>query len=227
MKTVGILGGMGPEATARFFYRLVRLTPAERDQDHLPVLIYNLPQIPDRTEAVLGTGESPLPALSKAASVLTAGGADFISIPCNTAHFFYDALQASTSVPILHLIHCVRDRLAQAHPQVRKVGLLATKGTIAARLYPDAFADARVEVIVPPEWAVNDLHAAIHRIKQGTPDARFVQTLLDDLVEQGCEAVILGCTELSLIASELNRAVPILDSIEILAQETVQRALTE
>ncbi len=225
MKTLGILGGMGPEATMRFLQRVVALTPARTDQEHIPFLVYNLPQIPDRTKALLENGASPLPAMKHAARVLEQAGADFICMPCNTAHVWYEELAAAVKVPFLNLIRAVRDRIVADLPGAGKVGLLATKGTLALRLYQDCLSEVGKEVVPPPEWTWNDLNTAIHRIKGASPAASAIQSVLDEVLAQGCEAVILGCTELSLVAEALESPLPLFDSVEILAQEAVRHAL--
>jgi aspartate racemase len=223
-KTIGVLGGMGPEATGWFFQRLVELTPAQSDQQHIPIIIYNQPQIPDRTRAILAQGESPVTALKKGIAVLQNAGVEFICIPCNTAHHYFPELLKVANVPIINLIDCVVEYGMKTMPRLQKVGLLATIGTIKASLYQNAFARHNVDVILPEDWELNDLQSILNRLKSKNRESFAVQKMAEGLVDRGAEAVILGCTELSLIAAELNLPVAIFDSTEILAQKAVRCA---
>ena len=134
-KVVGILGGMGPEATVDFFAKVIALTPANRDQDHLRIIIYNNPKIPDRIEAILKEDKSLLPMLVETAKTLERAGVDFIVIPCNTVHYFYEDLTREISIPILHVIREVAYAVKASLPRCERLGLLATTGTIAGSLY--------------------------------------------------------------------------------------------
>src|SRR5574342_729624 len=122
-KIIGVLGGMGPAATADFYQKIIQATPAKADQDHLKVLMYSNPQIPDRTAAIRGDGPDPLPALVESAEVLVRGGADILTIPCVTAHHFYEALQRAVRVPILHLIGETVMAVLHEYPGLRRLGL--------------------------------------------------------------------------------------------------------
>ncbi|MFQ5825124.1 MAG: aspartate/glutamate racemase family protein [bacterium] len=220
-KIVGVLGGMGPESTAHFFQRIIELTPAKFDQDHIPIIIYNNPNIPDRTEAILNQGESPLPALIKGISVLQQAGVEFICIPCNTAHYYYEDLQKYSAVPVINLIEEVVLATLEESSNLERVGLLATPGTIKSRLYQNAFQPQGIAVIAPEDWILNDLGRAIHRLKGKSKEYGFIQKSAEVLIKNEIQALILGCTELSLIRSNLSISVPILDSIEILAKKIV------
>jgi aspartate racemase len=231
-RTIGVLGGMGPWATLDFFGRLLRLTPAARDQDHLRILIDNNPAVPDRSAFLLGRGEDPTPWLVAGARGLAAAGADFLTIPCNTAHAFYPAIAGSVPIPVLHMMEEAAAAAARAHPQARRVGLLATAGTVRAGLYARAFARYGVEVVVPDAAAQAVTDALIAAIKAGPrPEHRGqAAALVQALAAQGAEAVVLGCTELPLVlaADVLARApVPVLDATEALARRAVALALGE
>src|SRR3990170_3583948 len=119
-KSIGVLGGMGPAATADFYQKIIRATPAKADQDHLKVLIFSNPQVPDRTAAIRGERPDPLPILAASAEVLIQGGVDLIAIPCVTAHYYYDALQQAVSVPILHLIGETATAVLSEYPGLRR-----------------------------------------------------------------------------------------------------------
>lgn len=134
-KVIGILGGMGPEATIDLFYKIIKLTPAEKDQDHLRIIIDNNPKIPDRIAAILGKGEDPLPVLQETARNLEKAGADFIIIPCNTAHYFLSSIQESIKIPILNMIEETAKETQKRIPQIQKVGLLASIGVYETKIY--------------------------------------------------------------------------------------------
>ncbi len=222
-RTIGILGGMGPEATARLFERLVALTPARQDQDHVPVQIFNLPQIPDRTAAIQGHGESPVPLASKGLQILAASGADFIAIPCNSIHHFFTELQAAVAVPILHLIEEVHRAATLRWPQSRYWGLLATDGMIQSGVYQRLFAPTG-EILVPNLERQKEVMAAIYAIKAGKKSFRAALAAGRDLVEQRAGGIILGCTEFSLVKNYLAADLPVIDSVEVLAQACVDIA---
>jgi len=226
-KTIGVLGGMGPDATSLFFQRVVALTPAQSDQEHIPVIIYNNPQIPDRTQAILARGESPVPALKDSIALLQRASVDFICIPCNTAHVYYDEMQRSVDVPIVNLIESVVDDILKKFPDISKVGLLSTVGTIKSGLYHNALRKHNIELVTPNEVQHDSLQSAIQELKKQSKDTSTIQPLVNDLIQTGAQGLILGCTELSLIAKELILTVPVFDSIEILAEKAVQLAFRE
>ncbi len=224
-KTIGVLGGMGPEATVFFFQKLVQLTPAKFDQDHIPIIIYNNPQVPDRTKAILNHDKSPIPILQTGLSILKNAGADFACIPCNTAHYFIDDMQKQVELPIISIIDSVVEYALDNVPDLEKIGLLATIGTTKSCLYQNAFGIHKVDVIVPDDSELADLQNIIQSLKNKSKDSSPVQCMAEVLIRKGIQALILGCTELSLISSELDLIIPILDSTEILAGKAVQEAL--
>ena len=148
---IGILGGMGPEATLDLYRHIIDLTPADKDQDHIRVLIYSNPKIPDRTEAICYGGENPLPDLIESAEVLQKAGAGIIAIPCNTAHYFLAQIRKEVSIPVLDIIGETRLELQRAYPDIRKVGLIAALGTVVSGVYHRALAPEGIEVLVPGE----------------------------------------------------------------------------
>jgi aspartate racemase len=140
-KTVGIIGGMGPEATVDLMQRIIQATPANDDQDHLRMLVDNNPKVPSRIKALIeGTGEDPAPVLVQMARDLERWGAGFLAMPCNTAHHFHPAVQAAVGVPVLNMIELTAGRIQQETPNVRKVGLLASTAVIRTDLYGKSFA---------------------------------------------------------------------------------------
>lgn len=171
-RTIGILGGMGPLATAEFYRRIVLRTPARYDQEHLHVVIDADPAVPDRTTALLGQGPDPTPHLVAAARRLEAAGVDFLVVPCNTAHAFLPNVQAAIAVPILDMIDEVAAEVARRCPPETPVGLLATAGTIASRLYERGLSRDQLHPVVPDNDRQQLLTAAIGRVKRGLLDER-------------------------------------------------------
>ncbi len=148
-KIIGILGGMGPEATIDFFTKVVKGTKVAKDQDHLRILVDNNPKIPNRTLAIQGRGPSPLPLLVKSAKVLEKAGAHFIVIPCVTAHHFYEPLQKRVKLPVLHIVEETMKYIQSHFEGMEKIGLLATTGTLQSGLFQKAFAESGIELILP------------------------------------------------------------------------------
>jgi aspartate racemase len=204
-KTIGILGGMGPEATAHFFSLIIKHTAAAKDQDHLPVLIYNLPQIPERTPAILGQGPSPVPLLRKGARTLARAGADFIVIPCISAHAFLPEIRRASPVPILSLVDESLAGAKKQKPRLRRVGLLASTGTVRSGLFTKTFAKAGIEIITTTEKEQSRVMEAVFGkggVKAGFTEGQPRKLVLDvarRLIKRGAEAVIAGCTEIPLV----------------------------
>ena len=224
-RTVGVLGGMGPEATVELYRRILSLTPAERDQDHLHVLIDSNPKIPDRTAAIIGQGESPLTALIEAVHNLERAGADFIAIPCNTAHYWLSELREVASVPIIDMIGETAECVASNRPALHQIGLLATTGTLRSGLYQRAFAESGIDLLVPDEEQNEGIMQAIHAIKAGDHSAKSaVVKVAQELIARGAEGIIPGCTELSLVVPEGSLSVPVFDPLSILGKRSIALA---
>jgi aspartate racemase len=227
-KIIGILGGMGPEATADLYLRIIKATPAKRDQDHPRIIIYSNSKVPDRTAAILGTGPSPMPELIRAGKRLEEAGADFIIIPCNTAHYFLDQLQKELRVPILHMIRLSAARAKESYPKVRKAGILATDGTVRSGLYKSAYGETGIEILEPtPEMQVAVMKAIYQFIKAGNliDGGLLLRSVANELIAAGAELIICGCTEVSLVLKEGDLPVPTLDPLQILAEAAVAEAL--
>ena len=225
---VGILGGMGPEATADFYLKLVRATPATRDQEHLRVLIWSDPTIPDRTEALLTHGADPTPALIAGARLLKEAGAGMLAVPCNTAHAFLKTVQAEVDIPIIHMIEETAKYVQQLSPTVQKIGLLSTTGTQKAGLY-QSWLDRKGVTVISPDMAGQDLVMdSIRAIKAGKTASAvrplFTKAALD-LIDAGAQAIIGGCTEVPVGLSGNDIPVPFIDPAEILAAAVVRRVL--
>lgn len=222
-KTLGILGGLGPAASVYFYHIITAHTKAQKDQDHLNIVLISGADIPDRSEFILGKSDrSPLPLMKEDVLKLASIGAQIIAIPCNTAHYFFDELSAVSPVPVLNI---VRETVSLAKKSgAKKLGILATTGTIAARAYQEACHDADIAFEIPDERAQAALMDIIYGdIKKAeTPDMPRFLAIADDLMARGCDAIVLGCTELSLIAESEDLATyPFIDSLLVLAARSI------
>ncbi|WP_238431454.1 aspartate/glutamate racemase family protein [Streptomyces cavernae] len=227
---IGILGGMGPAATADFYAKLVSTTPGSSDQDHLRTVIWSDPTIPDRTEALLGDGPDPTPWLLDGSRVLREAGATVIAIPCNTAHAFVPRIADRIGLPIVHMIGEVARHLATLSPRIHTAGLLATSGTVRAGLYHAWLDRSGIRLVLPDARSQDhEVTAGIRAVKAGTHDDTTTALLAraaHRLTEQGVQVVIAGCTEIPLGLPSDAVDVPVIDPALILAQALVGRAGT-
>lgn len=223
---LGVLGGMGPLAGAHFLKRLIEMTPAGCDQEHISVLLRSDPRIPDRTAAMLHGGKSPLPDMMQGIALLVDAGADCIAIPCNTAHLWYPQLAANSHVPILHIVDAVLDDLASQGVVEGPIGLLATPATLALDLYQPALRARGYDVLVPQAQDFEDCVRAIELVKASrtqealAPASRAVASL----AAQRARAVVLACTELPLALPDTCRNafdIVITDSVDALARRVL------
>lgn len=193
---LGVIGGMGPLATADFFGKLIAATPAGRDEDHIPTLIHSVPQLPSRPAAILRGGPSPLPALLQARDRLIAAGATMLAMPCNTAHHWHAEL-AATDLPFPHIADAVA---AELPPGAMRVGIIATAATLATRIYQGRL-DAGIEWIAPDDALFERaVQPGIDAVKRNTVSegGRLLEPVVSDLLARGAECVVLACTELPL-----------------------------
>lgn len=221
--TVGVLGGMGPAATARFFETLVDRTPAETDQEHLHVIVNSKPQIPPRTAFLVGSGEDPRPLLLDALNTLEQSGADVITVPCNTAHAFIDDLRESTAIDVLDMIRLAADRAA-ATVGDGSVGLLSTRGTRQSGLYHDRFAETSASLVTSDDDTQEDVSTAIEAIKAG--ERNQPRELLVDAVAsfEDVDAIVAGCTEIPLALSQEDIEPEFVDPMVVLADRAIEYA---
>jgi aspartate racemase len=222
---IGVLGGMGPVATTHYMARVQALTPATRDQDHLHLIVDCNPHVPGFVAETRDSGPAPETVLADMARRLEAMGAELLVMPCNTAHAYVGAITAATSLPLLNLIEAVAD--AAFADGARTVGVLAADPCLAAGLYQEAFARRGVEVVLPKAAEQASLMNLIHAIKAGSLGAstrRGMAELAEDLIARGADLIVAGCTEVPLVLSPNDIAVPLADSIEILAARTVATA---
>ena len=218
---------MGPDATVDFMTHVIAMTPAERDQDHVRMLVDNNPQVPDRQEAMRGDPGPVRDALAAMARGLEAGGAHFLVMPCNTAHAFIDDAVAAVSIPFVSIIDVTIASIVETLPQARRIGLLATDACLASSVYQRAIAPAKLELLLPDVAAQADCMALIFRVKGGDTGAEVragMAKLADELIAEGADAVIAGCTEIPLVLSDDALAVPLISSTEMLALRTVEYA---
>jgi aspartate racemase len=218
---------MGPEATVDFMAKVIALTPGEKDQDHIRMLVDHDPTVPNRQDAILGSGEDPGPAMAAMARRLEAAGADFLVIPCNTAYVFEQAIIDAVNIPLVSIIE---ETINAVSGDCSAVGLLATDGCLKAGVYQRALEARELEAVEPNPNEMDELMRAIYAIKAGKHDAstgKTMQALAKALVERGAGAVIAGCTEIPLVLEQSMLDVPLLSSTDILAQKTVQLSLTE
>jgi len=226
-KFLGVLGGVGPLATVYFTQLLVNMTDAQEDQGHISCLIFNHAAIPDRTDYIIDPSKpNPLPVMMEDAKLLEKFGADMIVIPCNTAHYFYEQIQGSVSIPIVNIIEETVHFAAQQVPGLTKLGILATKGTLQAGSYQKACAKFGIDCAIPcpaDEGALMDI--IYHQVKAGrNVDFDAFLRIADAMRGSGCEALVLGCTELSIIRSDFSlRRADIIDSMEVLARVSIER----
>jgi len=223
-KSIGILGGMGPLATADLFRKIVSLTKASCDREHIRVYIDSNCAIPDRTAAILSGGEDPVPEMTKALRNLEACGADCLLLPCNTAHYFLPRLQALTEIPFLSMPQATAKACAAAFPG-KTAAILATKGTLATKLYQKALAAEDVAFLVPDEMQQDALMSVIYDgVKAGAPPAAYraqFEQVLSQLSAQGADFFILGCTELPLAFDLLSLTAPSVDPTTELAKDAI------
>jgi aspartate racemase len=228
--TIGVIGGLGPEAAVDFFAKLVKATPAATDQEHLRILIDNNPKVTNRNDAIAGKGPSPAPQLAEAARGLARGGADFVVMACNTAHAFEREIRAACPVPFVSMIDEAADEVARRFPAARAIGVIAAAGCIDAGLYHRAL-NARGLTCLAPEGALRErFMELVYRIKAGDIGpavANGMRAIGEALIGQGGEAVLAGCTEVPLVldADALSR--PLLDATDILARRAVLYARRE
>jgi aspartate racemase len=224
-KTLGIIGGMGPAATCDLMEKIIALTTASCDQEHLHILTDVNTNIPDRTAAILHGGADPLPELIRSGQRLETAGAEFLIMPCNTAHYFYDGLAAQVGVPILHMPRLTAAVLQRAG--VKKAAVLATDGTIQSGIYGKALEELGIEPLYPTSPHQAEIMRLIY---DGVKARRIsltdipVRDIMDELQQRGAEKFLLACTELPIAFAELGISENCLDPTRVLAWESVRYA---
>ena len=195
---LGVLGGMGPLATVDFMGKLVAETPAEADVDHVPIVVYSVPQIPSRPRAILGGGPSPFPAMLAGMRVLRQAGAQLVAMPCNTAHYWYDDLMREGRLPIVHIADATCEEIAALGCK-GKIGILGTDATIETRLFQERLEARGLQCIIPSAIELSELILpAIEAVKGHDLERghQLARRACEALRSAGAEAIVLGCTEL-------------------------------
>jgi aspartate racemase len=229
-KSIGILGGMGPEATAYFFNLIIKHTLAGKDQDHIPVIIYNNPKIPPRTDALLQKGPSPVPLLRQGLKVLARAGADFVVIPCITAHAFLSQIAAKEKIHLLNILEETLTFTRKNVPGLRRAGLIASSGTVKSGIFDLTFSKAGITIIKPEAKEQEKIMEAIFGkkgIKAGFTSGRPKKLIIEAaqwLIQSGAQAVIAGCTEVPLVLREGDLPVPLIEPLRIAAEASIIRA---
>ena len=221
---LGVLGGMGPQATNTFYQRIIDRTQAESDQEHLRVLIWSDAKIPDRTAGILGGREEEVfQHLLAGAKLLETAGCPHLAIPCNTSHYFADRLQDQLHIPIIHMIRETVKTIQAAGKKT--VGILATDGTVRTGIYQKELEAAGLAAVTLPEDLQKTVMSIIYdEIKRGETGSREKFAEIDAFLRSaGCDCAILGCTELSVYRSLHSLPPYYIDAMEVLAEQAILR----
>jgi len=223
---LGILGGMGPAATCDIFNKIIQYTPASTDQEHIHVIIDSNSQIPDRTAFICHDGEDPRIEMIRSAIKLEMMGADYIIIPCNTAHYFYDDIVKYTKATVLHMIRETAIFLKKTKPEVRNYLLLATAGTYKADIYSKVFREFDLNIIKPDDADIEVVMNWIYNVKSGNFNVTLQEfkNLVQKYMPDEEIPIILGCTELPLLADKLGLRNECIDPVEILVKRCIEIA---
>ena len=227
MEKLGVIGGMGAEATSYYYDQVVRHTAATCDQEHIDMVVLSKSTMPDRTLAIK-TGEHAelLATMKECAQALESLGCAHIAIPCNTSHYFYDQIQSFTKVPIIHMPRESDPNLSMPAEPVRKIGIMGTDGTVGADVYGRECETAGVEVVYPSEKRQADVMSLIYDdVKAGRePDMDKFDRVMWEFARSGCDRVILACTELSVLQKYREMPEITLDAMDVLVRESIIRS---
>lgn len=228
MKRLGILGGMGPAASAEFVTRLIQQTPASCDQEHIPFILWNDPTVPDRSTSLRNGDDKPLPYLLNGVHGLLTAGCDTIVIPCNTAHFWFAELsKKARKTTIIHIVDSVADALREVNVTNSTIGVMGTQATIELGLYQYRLNKLGWDCIVPSIEEMDSLvQPAINLIKANKmADAnQMLMQVVSSLIDKGAKAVVLGCTEIPLVIRDTYyRETPLINSIDSLVKAVINK----
>lgn len=223
MSTIGILGGMGPLATVDVFNKIIVLTEANNDNEHIEIIVENNTKIPDRSNYIINQGKDPTRYLVKSAIRLEMMGADVIIMPCHTAHYFYDEIVKYIDVPLINMVEETAKETERVYPG-KKIGLLATEGTYISGIYDKVFDAYNVELIKPESKKMKFVMNLIYDMKSGKKDMDITSfcTVLNEMKEKGVEAFILGCTELPIAFKEFEIMERTIDPTRVLACSSIK-----
>lgn len=222
-KIVGVLGGMGPDATVDFMSKVIAMTPAARDQDHIRMLVDNNPGVPDRQVALTAGGENPGPVLAAMARGLERSGADFLVMPCNTAHAWADEIRSAVDIPLLSII----DETVAACADYATIGLLSTAGCLESRVYQDGIKAAGKGLILPTADELTEIMELVFRVKAGDqgPDVfARMSACANAMVARGADVIVAACTEIPLVLEPASIDAPVVMSTDALAAAAIARA---
>jgi len=222
-RVLGILGGMGPLATVKMIEKIVMHTDAKCDQDHLHIVVDINTSIPDRTSYLIGSGEDPRRELIHSAKLLCTMGADYLIMPCNTAHYFYNDIVKEINIPFLHMIEETAKNIKNSNPEIAKAGLLATEGTCKTGVYDDVFRGYGIQLIKPSVQKQKAVSDVIYGIKEN--QKIYIESFMsavEELKAMGCDAFVLGCTELSVLYTQYKPKGNFVDPMEIIALSAIR-----
>lgn len=222
MNKLGIIGGLGPEATVYFLQLLIDFSEAKSDQEHLEYILYNCPKIPDRTSYILHKTENPVPELIKICKQLEASSVNIIAIPCITAHYFFEEMQKQTNA---HLIDAVNETVLHLKKSNRKkIGIMATDGTIQTNLFQNELEKYGLIPIIPDENEQKMVMDIIYnQVKKGLkPNLENFEKVRNSLISKGADTVLLGCTELSILKRDNKLDGDVIDVLDVLAIATIE-----
>jgi aspartate racemase len=225
-KLIGVLGGMGPAATANFLARIAELTPASRDQDHVPLIVHAVPQIPDRSAAILADDDAPFLPLASGIRFLENAGAEAIVMPCNTAHHWHRRLSRLSRVPILHIADAVVEDLGPEGADA-SLAILATRGTLASSIYEERLRRTVGRVVIPDEEIQILVDQAIATVKAGrlAEASGLAEEIAALSLTAGANRLLLACTELPIAFARLASSAPVLDATDALARACIRRSM--
>lgn len=231
-KVLGVIGGMGSYASLDFYKKLIELTPANIDQDHLHIIIDSNAHIPSRSDAILYNTADPVPNIHQSLKMLENSGVDLIAIPCNTSHYYFSSFRSSITTPIVNIVESAVANLKANYPDIRYIGVLATNATIISGIYQkELIKNGFQPLILNEENQAKYISQAIHGEKGikagyfGQENTDLVLQACDNLLVRGAEAIIGACTELPLVISQENCPLPFIDSTKVLAQVCVNAML--
>jgi len=227
-KILGIIGGMGPEASALLYMKMIKATKVKKDQEHFRIIIDSNPKIPDRTRAILGLGESPVPYIINTAKNLEKMGVEIACIPCMTSHYFFDEIQAGVEMKIMNALEELNSYLKENYKGIRNIGVLATTGTRNTKIFDKYLKD--MSIIYPDDryqddYVMEAIYGEGTGIKSGVTEGRPVELLKEageHLIGKGAEVVILGCTEIGLVLRKDSLSKPSVDPIDVMAEAMVK-----
>lgn len=224
MKTIGIIGGMGPLATIDLYEKITFNTKAEKDQDHIHIIIDSYPQIEDRTAYILYGGKNPKDKLIESAKRLENAGADALIMPCNTAHFFAKDIEKEVSIPLIHIVKSTAEAIKNKYPKANKIGLIATTGTLKSGVYANILKDYGYHIIELDERLENDIMDCIYKgVKAGKTEeyVPLFQKCVDKIKDMGADVLIAGCTEIPILVPHIKSKIPVVDATLELALAAV------